>query len=83
MLRFEQGSEYLRSVLEALEIPLESQVAVFSKTSLQAPLIGPENPGTIFFNDSTAVAWMRGGFIELASLDPSRASSFIYWNSAR
>lgn len=75
-LRFEPGSGYLRSLLEALHVPVESQVAVFSKTSLQAPLIGPENPRTIFFNDTVAVAWMRGGFIELASVDPERGVIF-------
>lgn len=75
-LQFEQGSGYLRSVLEALHVPIESQIAVFSKTSLQAPLIEPKNPRTIFFNDSVTVAWMRGGFIELASQDPQLGTIF-------
>jgi hypothetical protein len=59
-LHFEDRGGYLQSVLEALNVSIESQIAVFSKTSLQAPLIEPNNPRTIFFNDS--VAWMRGGF---------------------
>jgi hypothetical protein len=75
-LQFEPGSGYLRSVLEQLHVPIESQMAVFSKTSLQAPLIEPKNPRTIFFNDSVAVAWMRGGFIELASQDPEQGVIF-------
>ena len=75
-LRFEPGSGYLRSLLETLEIPVESQLAVFSKSSLQAPLIGPENPRTIFFSDTVAVAWMRGGLIELASQDPEKGVIF-------
>ena len=62
-LRFESRAGYLRSLLEALDLPVESQLAVFSKSSLQAERIGPKNPRTIFFNDSTAVAWVRGGFI--------------------
>lgn len=66
----------LRSVLDALHVPVESQIAVFSKTSLQAPLIGPDNPRTIFFNDSVAVGWMKGGFIELAALDPRQGVQF-------
>lgn len=69
-------SSDLRSVLEALHIPVESQMAVFSKTSLQAPLISPDNPRTIFFNDSVAVGWMKGGFIELAALDPRQGVQF-------
>ena len=66
----------LRSVLDALHVPVESQIAVFSKTSLQAPLIEPNNPRTIFFNDSVAVGWMKGGFIELAALDPRQGVQF-------
>ncbi len=34
------------------------------------------NPRTIFFNDSTAVAWMAGGLIEVASLDPRQGAIF-------
>jgi len=59
-LRFEDRAGYLQSVLDALNIPVESQVAVFSKTSTQQERIGPKDPRTIFFNDSTAVAWVRG-----------------------
>src|SRR6266851_5168002 len=75
-LEFGGGSGYLRSVLEALNVPIESQMAVFSKTSRQAPLIEPENPRTIFFNDSVVVAWMRGGFVELAAQDPRQGVIF-------
>lgn len=66
----------LRSVLDALHVPVESQIAVFSKTSLQSPLIEPNNPRTIFFNDSVAVGWMKGGFIEIAALDPRQGVQF-------
>jgi hypothetical protein len=75
-LKFDGPSGYLRSVLEALKVPVESQIAVFSKTSLQSPRIGPETPRTLFFNDSVAVGWMKGGFIELAALDPRRGVQF-------
>ncbi|MBZ5634090.1 MAG: hypothetical protein LAO55_13290 [Acidobacteriia bacterium] len=75
-LKFEGPSGYLRSVLDALHVPVESQIAVFSKTSLQAPLIEPNNPRTIFFNDSVAVGWMKGGFIEIAALDPRQGVQF-------
>jgi hypothetical protein len=75
-LRFDNRAGYLRSVLDALDVPVESQVAVFSKTSLQLQRIEPTNPRTIFFNDSVAVAWVRGGFIELASVDPQQGVLF-------
>jgi hypothetical protein len=51
-LKFDGEQGYLPSVLETLKIPIESQMAVFSKTSVQARLINPENPRTLFFNDS-------------------------------
>ena len=63
-------------MLQALNVPIESQMAVFSKTSLQSQRIEPANPRTIFFNDSVAVAWVRGGFIELAALDPEQGVIF-------
>ena len=76
MLTFEPRGGYLRSLLHELDIPVESQIAVFSTTSLQGRLITPRNPRTIFFNDSVAVAWMNGGFIEVAAHDPRQGASF-------
>jgi hypothetical protein len=75
-LPYEGGSGFLRSLLRALDIPIESQVLVYSKTSLQSPLISPSNPRAIYFNDSVVVAWVRGGFIEIAAQDPSQGPSF-------
>jgi hypothetical protein len=75
-LTFDSGSGYLRSVLQALKVPIESQVAVFSKTSLQLERINPSNPRTLFFNDSVAVGWMGGGMIELAAHDPRQGVKF-------
>jgi hypothetical protein len=75
-LQFEERTGYLRSLLAALGIPIESQVALFSGTSLQARIINARNPRTIFFNDSTAVGWMAGGLIEVASLDPKQGAIF-------
>jgi hypothetical protein len=75
-LVYEPGSGYLRALLRALDIQVDTQLAVFSKTSLQAPLISPKNPRTIFFNDSVAVAWPRGGFVEIAAQDPAQGVAF-------
>jgi hypothetical protein len=75
-LRFEGRQGYLLSLLEALDVPVESQVAVFSKTSLQSRLIEPKNPRAIYFNDSVAVAWPPGGFIELAIFDSAKEVRF-------
>jgi hypothetical protein len=71
------GSQgYLRSVLEALKVPIESQMMVFSKTSVQREIIRPDNPRTLFFNDSVTVGYVHGGFIELAAEDPKQGVSF-------
>jgi hypothetical protein len=75
-LSFDGEKGYLPAVLQALNIPVESQMAVFSKTSFQASRIEPGNPRTIFFNDSVSVAWMHGGFIELAAQDPTQGVIF-------
>lgn len=75
-LQWSERGGYLASVLEALGIGVESQMMVFSKTSLQVPLIEPTNPRSIFFNDSVAVAWMNGGFIEIVSQDPVAGAMF-------
>lgn len=79
-LTYEPGSGYLRSVLSALDIPVESQLAVFSKTSVQAPIISPVNPRALFFNDRVVVGWPRGGFIEAAALDPQLGVVFYSLN---
>jgi len=72
-----EESGYLRSVLEALHVPVESQVAVFSKTSLEGALINVSNPRTIFFGDAVAVGWVRGSsMLELAAEDPQQGVIF-------
>src|SRR5580698_9264042 len=75
-LKFDGDQGYLRSVLDALKIPIESQVVAFSKTSVQSLRINPQNPRTLFFNDSVVVGWVRGGFIELAAQDPGNGVIF-------
>ena len=57
-LHFDPKWGYLRSVLEELEIPLSSQLLVFSKTSAQFRWITPRNPRAIYFNDQTYVGWV-------------------------
>ena len=75
-LPFQERTGYLRGLLTALDIPVESQVALFSGTSLQSQIINARNPRTIFFNDSVTVGWMAGGFIEVATLDPRQGAVF-------
>jgi hypothetical protein len=76
-LKFDPANGYLRPLLEALGIPVESQMAVFSKTSFRRDGVGPHNPRSLFFNDSAAVAWLRGAWtLELAAEDPQQGVIF-------
>ena len=76
-------SGYLQSVLEALHVPVESQVLVFSKTSFQAPRIGPKNPRAIYFGDTLAVGWVRGGeVLEFVGQDPTQGAVFYTMSQA-
>ena len=76
-LEFAGGRGYLDSLLAALEIDFESQLLVFSKTSLQVGDITPETPRAIFFNDATYVAWTQNApTIEIASMDPNLGPVF-------
>lgn len=76
-------SGYLQSVLEALHVPVESQLLVFSKTSFQAPKIGPKNPRAIYFGDTLAVGWVRGGeVLEFVGQDPTQGSVFYTMTQA-
>jgi len=76
-LTFDATSGYLHSVLAELRVPLESQLLVYSKTSFQAPRIGPSNPRALYFNDTVSVGWVRGGeVLEFAAQDPSQGTIF-------
>src|SRR5687767_11720715 len=76
-LKFDATSGYLRSVLEALKVPIESQSLVFSKTSFQAPLIRIDNPRAVYFSDTISVGWVRGGeVLEISAVDPRQGVIF-------
>jgi hypothetical protein len=76
-LQFDKVRGYLPSILQALSIPVESQVAVFSQTSLQAPLISAHQPRAVYFNDHVAVGWVPGADeLEIAAQDPTQGVVF-------
>ena len=80
-LEFEPGHGYLKAVLDALGIPVESQMAVFAKSSFQQHLINPGNARAIYFNDAVSVGWIRGGpLLEIASVDPEQGTIFYTLN---
>ena len=83
-LSFDARRGFLPAVLDALDVPVESQTLVFSKTSLQSEFIGPDNPRAIYFTDDIAVAWIRGApALELAALDPRQGVMFYALSQSR
>jgi hypothetical protein len=76
VLKYEQNTGYLRPILDALHVPVESQIVAMSKTSVQQYIITPQNPRTLYFNDFVAVGYVRGGFVELAVQDPRQGIIF-------
>jgi hypothetical protein len=67
----------LQSVLNALEVPAESQLLVFSKTGVQRAVTGPQNPRAIYFNDSVVVGYIPGArLLEIAAHDPQQGVVF-------
>jgi hypothetical protein len=63
---------YLPALLERFDIAADSQMLVFSKTSLQASHISPQRPRAIYFTDDIAVAYIPGAAtLELTAVDPA------------
>src|SRR5580704_5517145 len=76
-LKYESGHGYLRSVLEALRVPVSSQTLVFSKTSFQYPKISPERPRALYYNDDVYVGQVHDGkSLEFVSFDPMQGAIF-------
>ena len=76
-LAFDGAQGYLRALLAQLNVPIESQVLVFSKTGIQHPFTTPENPRALYFNDRVIVGYIPGApVIEMASHDPRQGVVF-------
>ncbi|MDX1565353.1 MAG: hypothetical protein R3236_08115, partial [Phycisphaeraceae bacterium] len=83
-LRYDEKFGYLPALLEALRIPFDSQVLVFSKTSLQLDQISPQTPRAVYFNDENYVGYVQGGAVlEIASVDPQLGTVFYTLDQRR
>ena len=72
---------YLRSLLQALDVGVESQTLVFSKTSLQGRLISPKRPRALYFNDEIYIGYVAGSDVmELSVADPALGAVFFSFN---
>jgi hypothetical protein len=76
-LKHESRYGYLRDLLAKLKVTPESQILVFSKTSLQRSRISPRTPRAIYFNDDVYVGYCHNGDeIETAVADPQLGAVF-------
>ncbi len=74
----ETHTGYLRSLLQALGVEVESQTLVFAKTSLQRRLISPERPRALYFNDEIYVGYVTGShLLEVSVADPAMGAVFF------
>ena len=68
---------YLDSVLGCLDVPVSSQLLVYSKTAVNQRLVTPKTPRAIYFNDEVSVAWVPGtAELELMAFDPLKGAMF-------
>ena len=77
-LTFEPKQGYLMAILKELGISKESQILVFSKTSLQSNFISPLTPRALYFNDHAYVGWIPNApVIEIIGIDPKVGPVFF------
>ncbi|MEM6690643.1 MAG: hypothetical protein AAF664_14505 [Planctomycetota bacterium] len=77
ILEHDEEFGYLKSLLNELQVPVESQTLVFSKTSLQLRRISPRRPRAIYFGDEVYVGYCwRGDMLEIAVTDPVQGAIF-------
>lgn len=74
---------YLVSLLRALEVPVSSQMLLFSTTSLQLRFITPSNPRALYFNEDVYVGYIPGGKLEIVSIDPALGGIFYIFDIPR
>ncbi|MCA1962719.1 MAG: hypothetical protein LDL31_02095 [Prosthecobacter sp.] len=74
---------FLTSLLQVLDIPISSQILVFSASSLQSEIINPRNPRALYFNEDTYLGFVPGGKVEVISMDPTHAAIFYIFDRLR
>src|SRR5262245_32377904 len=76
-LEHEPHFGYLRSLLAALDVPISSQMLVFSKTSLQRHRIAPRTPRALYFSDDVYVGFCQDGdVLEISAVDSHLGAVF-------
>ncbi len=76
-LKFDGDRGYIDAVLKELNVPVSSQVLVFSKTSLQRSKISAKTPRALYFNDEVYIGFCQSGdVVEVSVADPQLGTVF-------
>jgi hypothetical protein len=76
-LAYDPALGFLPSVMRALGLSRDSQILIYSKTSVQAIRINPRNPRAIYFDDAVTLGYIRGAdYLEFAVQDPQQGTVF-------
>ena len=76
-LNYDPSLGYLPDLLRELKIKQQSQLLVFSRTSLQISRITPKRPRALYFNDENYVGFVqRGDVLEISTVDPQKGAVF-------
>jgi hypothetical protein len=83
--RLDRSTEkaFITSFLKILNVPVSSQMLVFSTTSLQLRFISPSNPRAIYFTDDVYIGYIPGGRVEVVALDPELGAIFYIFDLPR
>lgn len=68
----DSAQDILTNILNLMEVPIESQVLVFAKTSAQISRINPSTPRAIYFSDDCYIGWVQGGAVEIIVYDKDK-----------
>jgi hypothetical protein len=76
-LAWDERFGWLPALSKALALSTNSQMLVFSKTSLQRSFIHPQNPRALYYNDTVYVGYIPGApVIEISEVDPKLGGVF-------
>lgn len=75
------GLARLKYILERLGVSPESQILVFSRTSLQNSSINPSSPRALYFSENAYVGYVPGGAIEAVVQDAVLGPVFYFIES--
>jgi hypothetical protein len=76
-LKRDEKFGFLPALLKELNVPVSSQMLVFSKTSFQFRRINPQAPRAIYFNDDVYVGFcQKGPMLEVSVADPNLGTVF-------